>query len=153
MTGPNRGRGGFTLAELLIVMLIIGILASIGIPTYKTMIIRARATQVAGDLNTIKVAAYNYDADHHAFPPETAAGQIPPGLAPYLPDDFTFVRDDYELDWEYWVLSGGGTPDGVRIGTSVITSNANLGAAMMKVLGGIPHTIVGNTYTFIFQNP
>lgn len=151
MTAP-RGRSGFSLIELLIALLIIGILASIAIPTYQGMIIRARATQVAGDLNTIKLAAYNYTADHHTWPPETAAGQVPAGLAPYLPDNFTFVRNNYELDWEYWAVSGT-TLSGGRIGVTVIAPDARLGAAIVKVLGGIPHFIVGDHYTFIFQNP
>jgi prepilin-type N-terminal cleavage/methylation domain-containing protein len=148
-----RGRSGFSLVELLIVLLIIGILASLAIPTYHSMVIRARAAQVAGDLNTIKVAAYNYDADHHEWPPETAAGQVPAGLAPYLPENFSFVRDDYELDWEYWVLSGTSTSGGARVGASVVTDDTRLGAAIVRLLGGIPHIIIGNRYTFIFQNP
>ncbi|MEJ2185214.1 MAG: prepilin-type N-terminal cleavage/methylation domain-containing protein [Gemmatimonadota bacterium] len=148
-----RGRSGFSLVELLIVLLIIGILASLAIPTYHSMVIRARAAQVAGDLNTIKVAAYNYDADHHEWPPETAAGQVPAGLAPYLPENFSFVRDDYELDWEYWVLSGTSTSGGTRVGASVVTDDTRLGAAIVRLLGGIPHIIIGNRYTFIFQNP
>lgn len=148
-----KGRSGFSLVELLIVLLIIGILASLAIPTYHSMVIRARAAQVAGDLNTIKVAAYNYDADHHEWPPETDAGQVPAGLAPYLPENFSFVRDDYELDWEYWVLSGTSTSGGARVGASVVTDDTRLGAAIVRLLGGIPHIIIGNRYTFIFQNP
>lgn len=152
MNAP-RERSGFSLVELLIVVLIIGILASLAIPTYQSMIIRARAAQVAGDLNTIKVAAYNYDADHHEWPAEAATGQIPAGLAPYLPDGFTFVRPYYDLDWEYWVISGTATTNGVRVGASVVTDDSRLGAAIVRLLGGIPHIIVGNRYTFIFQNP
>lgn len=153
MSAPKRGRNGFSLIELLIVMLIIGILASLGIPAYQSMIVRAQATKVAGDLNTIKVAAYNYAADQHQWPPETAAGQVPAGLAPYLPDGYTFTRADYTLDWEYWILSGDTTLGGARIGVAVVIPNPRLGAAVVKLLGGIPHIIVGNSYTFIFQNP
>lgn len=153
MSALNRGRGGFSLVELLIVLLIVGILASLAIPTYQSMVIRARAAQVAGDLNTIKVAAYNYDADHHEWPPETDAGQIPAGLAPYLPDGFTFTRNDYDLDWEYWVLSGTAMTSGTRVGASVVTDDARLGAAIVRLLGGIPHIVIGNRYTFIFENP
>ncbi len=151
MSAPRR-RSGFSLVELLIVVLIIGILASLAIPTYQSMVIRARAAQVAGDLNTIKLAAYNYSADHHAWPAESAAGQVPPGLASYLPDGFTFVRSDYELDWEYWAVSGT-TLSGGRIGVTVIANDAKLGAAIVRLLGGIPHFIAGDHYTFIFQNP
>lgn len=152
MKPPNMRRNGFSLIEMLIVLLIIGILASLGIPAYQSMIVRAQATQVAGDLNTIKVAAYNYAADQHQWPPETAAGQVPAGLAPYLPDGYTFTRANYDLDWEFWQLSGT-TLGGARIGVAVVISDPRLGAAVVRLLGGIPHIIVGNRYTFIFQNP
>lgn len=59
---------GFTLVELLIVMTIIGILASISVPSYKRSLIKARETVLMEDLYQIRRATDAYYADHAAYP-------------------------------------------------------------------------------------
>jgi len=55
---------GFTLIELLIVIAVIGILAGIVIPTYKTSIRKANEAAAVTTVNTIKVAQAKYVIDH-----------------------------------------------------------------------------------------
>ncbi|TRO79473.1 type IV pilin protein [Desulfuromonas acetexigens] len=59
---------GFTLVELLIVMTVIGILASISVPSYKRSLIKARETVLMEDLYQIRRATDAYYADHAAYP-------------------------------------------------------------------------------------
>src|SRR5215813_11087513 len=55
---------GFTLIELLIVIAIIGILAGILIPTFKSSIRKANEAAAVAAINTIKVAEAKYAVDH-----------------------------------------------------------------------------------------
>ena len=55
---------GFTLVELLIVIVIIGILATISIVAYNGVIGKARDSQRAQDMATIKKALMMYDAEN-----------------------------------------------------------------------------------------
>lgn len=59
---------GFTLVELLIVMTVIGILASISVPSYQRSLIKARETVLMEDLYQIRRATDAYYADHAAYP-------------------------------------------------------------------------------------
>lgn len=53
--GLMRNKGGFTLIELVIVIIILGVLAAVAIPTYLTTIEKARGTQALNQLAEIKL--------------------------------------------------------------------------------------------------
>jgi len=59
---------GFTLFELLAVMTIIAILASIAVPSYKRSQIKARESVLAEDLYQIRRSIDAYFADHSSYP-------------------------------------------------------------------------------------
>ena len=125
----QAGRGGFSLIELLIVVSIIGIIAALAIPNLRNVMIRARAAEVAGVIDVVRVATLSYNADQHTWPPEAGAGATPAGLGPFLPDNFTFDLDGYTLDFENWALPGGlpGDPGATTlIGVSVTAATDGL---------------------------
>lgn len=152
--GRLESRGGFTLVELLVVAAIVGILAGLAIPNLRTVLLRARATELAGDMEVVRTAALNYNGDFHTWPVEAAAGNIPTGLGPYLPDNYSFVRNGYSLDYENWSLPGGlpGDPTtNTLIGVSVVVTDATLGNALIELLGNSIVFSVGNTHTVVID--
>lgn len=66
---PWAGRShGYTIIELLIVMTIIGILASISVPSYLRSLIKARETVLMEDLYQMRRATDAYYADNAKYP-------------------------------------------------------------------------------------
>ena len=159
-SGPRRDgrvdtrRGGFTLVELMVVAAIVGILAGLAIPNLRTVLLRARATELAGDMEVVRTAALSYNGDFHTWPSESAAGAIPSGMAEYLPDNYSFSRNGYQLDFENWSLPGGlpGDPSThTLIGVSVVVQDPNLGNALVEFLGSAIIFSVGNTHTVVID--
>lgn len=67
----KRGSLGFTLIELMTVVVIIGILASIAIVRYRDILRRATEGATRGNLGTIRAAVHIYYADTEGLYPES----------------------------------------------------------------------------------
>ena len=151
---PEGRLGGFTLIELLVVAAIVGILAGLAIPNLRTVLLRARATELAGDMEVVRTAVLQYNGDRFGWPSDEAPGAIPSGLEPYLPDGHSFQRNGYQLKYENWNLPSGlpGDPGTKRlIGVSVVVEDPVLGNALVEFLGSAIVFSVGNTHTVVID--
>jgi prepilin-type N-terminal cleavage/methylation domain-containing protein len=149
MSPRLRSRRGFTLIEMLVVFIVISILASISILKYIDLRRTAQTARVSGDFNTIKIAVYTYYSEANAWPAEVGPGVVPPELVPVLSPGFTFTKDVYTLDYDYFPVSGSG-PGGYIVGITVTTPDPLLMTKLEQVLGrSLPFISAGGSLTYI----
>lgn len=90
----RRGDHGFTLLELLIVVSIIGILATLAQPSYERYVIKAREAALRQQLHEIRTALDHFYADQGAFP-ESLESLPEKGYLPKVPVDPFTRRPDW----------------------------------------------------------
>jgi general secretion pathway protein G len=64
----NRHSAGFTLLEMMIVMIVIGILISIAVPIYSTSLLKSREAVLRQDLFTLRSLISQYTLDKQKAP-------------------------------------------------------------------------------------
>ena len=83
-----RGKeaNGFTLIELMIVVSIVGILATLAVPSYQGTLLRAREAALRQDLYTMRDVLDQHRADQGKYPPSLRA-LVDAGYLRAIPND------------------------------------------------------------------
>jgi general secretion pathway protein G len=89
----RSGESGFTLVELMIVMTIIGILASIAIPSYIRSVQKAKEATLREDLHTMRTAIDSYTVDKEKAP-QSLDDLVQAGYLKAIPNDPMTSRND-----------------------------------------------------------
>jgi general secretion pathway protein G len=82
----RRRESGFTLVELMIVMLIIGVLAAVAVPTFIQSIRNAREAALKEDLHVMRDAIDSYTMDKNKAP-QSLDDLVQSGYLKKIPED------------------------------------------------------------------
>lgn len=84
----EQSRHAFTLVEILIVVVILGIIAAIVVPRFGSATDEARAGAFLTNLLDFADTAEFYNAKEGRYPTDGSSGEIPDGMETYLPEEF-----------------------------------------------------------------
>lgn len=125
-------RGGFTIVELLIVLSILAVLASIAVPSYRHVVRNVQAVKIAAELRTVTMAAYDTYITTGHWPADTEPGVVPPEISARAPG-IRFRGPGYLIDWE----NGTDGETTVR-GAAVILEEPRMEAAVLARMPSQP---------------
>jgi len=93
-----RHRGGFSLMELLVTMIVLGVLAGIAAPSFRAATSQADAARIVADMSVVRLALFEFREENGALPRRGRWGRVPPDLVPHLNmTRFTYADLDYRL--------------------------------------------------------
>lgn len=100
----RRSRGGFTLIEILLVVVIIGILVGVAIPRLGGRVRQAQIAAAEADINNVGMALRLYEVDNGSYPAGlqgliTSPGGAPNWRGPYL--EKGMPKDPWGNDYIY----------------------------------------------------
>lgn len=102
-----RREGGFTLVEIMIVVSIIALLATIAVPSFIRARERAREAKFVNALRVATGAFEMYAAEHDGYPADVNRGIVPAGMASYFDATFDWTKPTPyggNWDWDYNTL-------------------------------------------------
>ena len=121
-TPPQYRPNGFTLVELVVVILILGILAGIAAPKFFQVASESEAAAVLTNVRTIFDAVEMFAAEHGRLPADATTGEMPTDLEGYLPPSLFTKNGPYDgfYDW-----NGPGTPAS-NYGVSILATGGSI---------------------------
>lgn len=132
----NRPAQGFTLIEIMVVVIILGLLASVVVPSVLDSLDTARINKARADMSGIQTALKRYRMDNFVYPTNEQGLEAlieQPSLAP-VPKNWkqpyleTLSKDPWDRDYEYIVPGEGHEYDIITLGADGISGGEGLNA-------------------------
>ncbi len=130
MKRSSHGKAGFTLIELMIVVAIIGILASLAIPDFMKMVGKAKQSEARTNLGAIYVCQLVYFGSNDTF----AGGPDAFEILNWRPESDKVMRYTFVLDEDVWA----GSPPLSTVPTGTPSSNTRFLAIAASNLDNDP---------------
>ena len=98
MRSKGKNEAGFTLMELMIVMMIIGVLTTLAIPSFVSAVRSAKEAVLKEDLHVMRAAIDSYTMDKQKAP-QSLDDLVQEGYLKVIPEDpMTKARDTWVTD-------------------------------------------------------
>lgn len=148
---PSR-LAGFTLVEIMIVLVIIGLLAAMGIPALLRVKSQSQYTAAANDLRTFTAAFNTFSMEEGKWPVETASGVIPVGMEDRIKPE-TWAKTTLggaQWDWQFAVagitagiaMTGGDTTDSQLAEFDALIDDGNITTGRFRSAGDKPTFVI-----------
>jgi type IV pilus assembly protein PilA len=86
-----RSVAAFTLVEIMVVVVLIGLLAALAMPAFSRMRQRSQASRMANDFRQFESAFQRFALENGSWPVATGMGLVPTGMSGYLPAGYTLT--------------------------------------------------------------
>jgi prepilin-type N-terminal cleavage/methylation domain-containing protein len=118
---PNRRMRAFTLVEIMVVVVIIGLLAAAGIPSYRHITMRSKVTALENDLRQFATVIQTYTLQAGHWPADGNPQEVPAELVNTLPSNFIAISPIGGVyKWNYDVSA-----DGITAKAALIVQTAS----------------------------
>lgn len=153
---PRRrpGDAGFTLVEIMIVVLIIGVLATLAIPALMKVQRNTQNSRFVSDLRVFAQAFETYAMKNGGYPANAGTGVVPTGMSGELRDSaWTVAKNSIGGRWN-WDNNSSGISLGIST-TNVTVSDAQMAEIDAKIDDGDLTTgnfqKIGTRFTYLLQ--
>jgi len=104
---PRRRNAGFSLVEIMFVVVIISLLAMLALPAFTKVRRNAQSNRFISDLRTFSQAFEGYTTMNGSFPGNAAAGVVPPGMEEDLKTPAWKIENSLGGRWNWDNLATG----------------------------------------------